>query len=88
MARNLSSEGALTLASLGHLYAISSKRSEAESVLGELKELSKQQYVSAYYMATIYTALGENDQAFEWLEKACEERSAGLFYVKGKSNSR
>jgi hypothetical protein len=28
-------------------------------------------------MASIYTGLGEKDKAFEWLEKAYEERSPG-----------
>jgi hypothetical protein len=26
--------------------------------------------------------LGENDQAFEWLQKACEERSSWLIWLK------
>ena len=29
-----------------------------------------QRYVSPYTVAAIYTALGEKDQAFKWLERA------------------
>jgi hypothetical protein len=47
-------------------------------VLNELTELSKQKYVPAWAMAEIYVGLGEKDRAFEWLEKAYDERFAGL----------
>jgi hypothetical protein len=31
-------------------------------------------------MAVIYVGLGEKDKAFEWLEKAYEERSIAAFF--------
>jgi len=30
----------------------------------------------------VYTGLGNNDQAFAWLEKACQERSNGIAFSK------
>jgi hypothetical protein len=33
-----------------------------------------EQYVSPLYIAAIYSGLGDNDQAFLWLEKAYEQR--------------
>src|SRR5215471_6252842 len=45
-------------------------------------ELSKRRYVSSYHMAMIYAGLREKDQAFEWLEKAYQERSDLLVYLK------
>jgi hypothetical protein len=42
-----------------------------------LKGQSKRTYVSAYLVAEIYAGLSEKDQAFAWLEKAYEQRSAG-----------
>ena len=43
---------------------------EARKILGDLIEtLSKQQYVEAEYVFGIYIALGEKDQAMEYLEK-------------------
>jgi hypothetical protein len=47
-------------------------------MLNELNELSKQQYVSAYEVATIYVALGDNEQAFRSLAKAYAEHSFHL----------
>jgi tetratricopeptide (TPR) repeat protein len=66
------------LSVLGYAYAVAGKRADAQKVLNELTELSKQKYVPAWAMAEIYVGLGEKDRAFEWLEKAYEERFAGL----------
>jgi len=50
-------------------------------MLDELNELAKQQYVSAYEVETIYVALGDNEQAFQSLEKAYAEHSFHLVYL-------
>ena len=55
---------------LGDVYARWGKRQEAEKVIVELKEMSKQRYVSPTLIARIYARLGENDQALEWLGKS------------------
>ena len=38
--------------------------------------------MSAYHVAAIYGALGEADEAFEWLDRAYEERSPWIGYMK------
>jgi tetratricopeptide (TPR) repeat protein len=68
-------------AALGHVYAVSGRRDEAQKVLDELKESSKQRFVSAVWPALIYAGLGEKDQAFEWLEKAYDQRAGWLIYL-------
>ena len=60
---------------LGHAYAVSGNRAEAQKVLDHLKGLSAHSYVSPYSSAVIYAGLGEKDQAFAWLERAYQERS-------------
>ncbi len=40
-----------------------------------LVALSKQRYESAYDIATVYAALGEADNTFQWLGRAFVERS-------------
>ena len=70
------------LAKLGYVYAMAGKRNEAEKTLKELKSLMRRQYVSAYYIAEVYTGLGEKDRALEWLEKAYEESSSDMVYLK------
>ena len=42
--------------------------------------------VSPFEIALIYTELGENDQAFEWLEKAKTEHDPFLIYIKTDPN--
>jgi tetratricopeptide (TPR) repeat protein len=70
-----------TLAELGYAYALEGRKDEAQRVLDQLNERSKQKYVSAVSRAIIYAGLGEKDKAFEWLEKAYEERSIGAVKV-------
>ena len=41
---------------------------------------SKVGYVSPYMIATIYAGLGEKDRAFEFLEKAFQEKSPDVPY--------
>jgi tetratricopeptide (TPR) repeat protein len=65
--------GALT--GLGYGYAVTGRRADAQKVLDKLNELSKHEYVSPVWRAKIYAGLEEKDRAFEWLEKAYEDRS-------------
>jgi eukaryotic-like serine/threonine-protein kinase len=60
---------------LGHAYALSGHTVEAEKVIEHLKDLSAHSYVSPYSLAVIYAGLGEKYKAFEWLERAYQERS-------------
>jgi tetratricopeptide (TPR) repeat protein len=43
---------------------------------------SKQTYVAPYFTAVKYAALGDKEQAFQWLEKAYEERDTWLVHLK------
>ena len=63
------------LAQLGHIYAVSGRTADAIKTLGQLQELSRRRYVSAYNIAVLYAGLGQKDEAFHWLEKIDEDRS-------------
>ena len=78
---SLSGGMTISIAALGHIFGLSGKRGQAEQVLAELGERAKQSYVSAYDIATIYTGMGETERAFEWLDKAYEERSSFLMHI-------
>ena len=71
-----------SLAALGHGYATSGRRGEAMEVLKELQEAQKRKYIAPFFMALIYTGLGEKEQAFAWLERAYQGRSWGLLWLK------
>lgn len=72
----------LMLALLGHAYAASGKKAAALQILADLQQLQSQRYVSPYTVAAIYTGLGDQEQAFNWLEKAVEERDIWLMNLK------
>ena len=70
------------LATLGHALASAGRRDEAGKVLTGLEQLSKQKYVSPYFIAVIHSGLGEQDQALRRLEQAYQERHAYMVLLK------
>jgi len=72
----------LMLALLGHAYAASGKKAEAQQVLTDLQQLQDQRYVSPYTVAAIYAGLGDKEQAFKWLDTAVESRDIWLMNLK------
>jgi serine/threonine protein kinase/Tfp pilus assembly protein PilF len=67
-------------AGLAHAYAAAGSRAEAEAMLGELLRRSRSSYVSPYMIATIYAGFGDKNKAFDFLEKAYQERSPDIPY--------
>jgi eukaryotic-like serine/threonine-protein kinase len=72
----------LLIAGLGHAYALSGERTKAQQALDELRDISKQHYVSPYLIAVVYVGLGDKGQAFAWLDKAVQDRSFFLIWLK------
>jgi hypothetical protein len=54
------------------------KTAETRKILNEFLERSGREYVLSGKIALIYANLGEKDQAFAWLDRAYEARSAFL----------
>ncbi len=67
---------------LGYAYAMANKRTDSEKILEELKALSQGRFGFALSIARIHAALGEKDQTFEWLQKACDERDPQVIWLK------
>jgi hypothetical protein len=57
------------------------KRAVSRKRLQKMREASKRERVPPLGFAFIYADLGEKEQAFEWLEKAYEERSGALVHL-------
>jgi TolB-like protein/DNA-binding winged helix-turn-helix (wHTH) protein/Flp pilus assembly protein TadD len=70
------------VALLGHAYALAGERNKARQTLDELREMSKHNYVSPYLFAVVYAGLGDKDQTFAWLDKAFQDRSYFLIWLK------
>jgi eukaryotic-like serine/threonine-protein kinase len=80
-AKDLSGGIPLTLMALGTAYALAGERSKAQRELDELEALAGKRYISSLYPMAICACLGDLDQAFEWFQRAYEERSDYLVYV-------
>jgi TolB-like protein/tetratricopeptide (TPR) repeat protein len=72
------SDAPLYRALLANAYALAGHRDKALDILDQLKTISKQRYVSPVDMAIIYTGLGDRNSAFQWLEKAYQERTTRI----------
>ncbi len=70
----------LIVCDLGCVYAASGKKTEARAILHSLESKSQFNYVSPYLIASIHSQLGEKDEAFNWLEKAFDQRD-GISYL-------
>jgi serine/threonine protein kinase/Tfp pilus assembly protein PilF len=80
-ARTLSGD-LIYIAGLGYGYAMSGRKTEALEIIQQLNNLSKQTYLHPSYVALVYAGLGDNDHAFEWLEKAYDSRDDVLAWLK------
>jgi TolB-like protein/DNA-binding winged helix-turn-helix (wHTH) protein len=67
---------------LAYVQASMGARSEALGAIDEMNAASKQRYVPALAFAIVYAGLGDKDHAFEWLDKAYQERFNRLAYLR------
>jgi TolB-like protein/Tfp pilus assembly protein PilF len=70
------------LALLGHVYGKLGRRSEADAVIKELETRIAAKQADGRDLAVLYAGLDDKDKAFEWLQKAFENRSVFLVFLK------
>jgi tetratricopeptide (TPR) repeat protein len=70
------------LAYFASASALAGRKKEAVKALEDLKALSKTRHVSSRDIASVHIALGEPDQALQWLEQAYEKRDELLMFLK------
>lgn len=70
------------VAELAYAYGASGKKAEARRLLQELREQTSRRYVDPYLMAMVFVGLSDKEQAFAWLDKAYDERSGWLPWLK------
>jgi tetratricopeptide (TPR) repeat protein len=68
-AAQLSGDSPTVIADLARAYAASGKRGETIKLLGDLKKRSNSIYLRGSEIAVIYAALGDTDQAINWIQK-------------------
>ena len=67
---------------LGLAYGLAGRKADATKVLNELLELNKSRYVTPAALVNVYVGLGDKEQAFVWLEKAYQEGSNYVVWLK------
>jgi len=67
---------------LGYSYGVAGERDKAQETLEKLMELRKTRYVQPQNVAVVYMGLGEDDAAFEWLDKAVVDQCGPITYMK------
>lgn len=75
------SQNATRLTALAHRYALSGQHDQAVELLQKLQSRPKQDYVSPYELASVYTALGDKDRALSLLEQAFRERDSRMPFL-------
>jgi tetratricopeptide (TPR) repeat protein len=63
-------------------YAHAGRRNDALRLLGELKRRQQTGYVPAAAFVNAYLGLGDHEHALGWLERAYQEQSSILQFVK------
>ena len=67
---------------LGQIYALSGRRQDALAEIERLTSESTDRPVAAHDIATIYAALGDGDSTFYWLDRALEDQSQMLGWIR------
>jgi len=80
-ARGLDDDPAV-LSYLARAYVLSGKRDEGMKVVAQMHELARQRYVPAYGFGCVYAALGDKDQAFQWLERSFQDGGWEITFLK------
>ena len=71
----------IPIAGLAYAYGISGQKDDALAMLELLEEKSKEEYVAPYWMSIVFVGLGDNEEAFKWLEKAYRERDGSMMFL-------
>jgi len=81
-ASEISGGSPLYVALLAHAYGVAGDKAQAQKILDQLKDQSARSYVSSYSIGEVCLALGDRNQALDWLEKAYAERARALVMLK------
>jgi tetratricopeptide (TPR) repeat protein len=81
-AASLSRRSPAVLGVLARAYAHGGRRTEALQVIDELRQRVQKGYVPPAAFLNAYLGIGDTEQAFVWLERAAEERSNIMQFLK------
>jgi tetratricopeptide (TPR) repeat protein len=70
-----STQNPVILSQVAAAYALAGKKDMARALLQDIEGRAQQRYVCGFNLACAYSVLGDEEQAFAWLEKAYRDRS-------------
>jgi tetratricopeptide (TPR) repeat protein len=73
----------IVLSGAVELYAAAGQPEKAQEMLDELLALEEDRWLDPCYVAGSYRALGDWDNAMDWLERGYEEESPSMVFVQG-----
>ncbi|HVH89465.1 MAG TPA: protein kinase [Terriglobales bacterium] len=77
-----SSNDPARIVGLGRAYALSGNMSEAHKILNDLNSASEHRYIPPYFLAELHAALGDKEQAMNFLETSYRERDIYIAWLK------
>ena len=83
-AYTLSGNAATRAVGLGEAYALGGRKSDAQTVLQQLRQQSANRFVPPLFISRIDLALGEHEQALAHLEEAYQKRDPYLVWLKAE----
>ena len=75
-------EWPVSIAARGFVAGVAGRTDEAQDTLVELRRLAGKKFVTSYGVALVHAGLGQRDSAFAWLNKAFDERSHWLVWLR------
>jgi serine/threonine protein kinase/Tfp pilus assembly protein PilF len=77
----LGGSSSIFLAQLAMAYFLADRIDDSKNLLNKLLDLAQKEYVSPMGIAYIYILFDEKDKAFDWLERAYEERDGMIMNI-------
>ncbi len=70
-----STHNPVLLSKIAAAYALAGRKDRARAMIAGIEGQARQRYVCGFNVACLYSALGEKERAFAWLNKAYRDRS-------------
>jgi hypothetical protein len=64
-----------------YVLATTGRTDDARELLKMLQAVSRDRYVPPFAIALVYAGLGDREQMFEWLDRACAARDVHLIFL-------
>jgi hypothetical protein len=63
------------------INCLTSQEKLETEILDRLLVAASTRYVSSYDIGEVYPSLGDDDTAFPWLQRACDEKARGMAFI-------